>query len=201
MSKTITAAEPRRVRVGKPYTQQWAAICMAFAIVSLAGGSVALAQSATQASGPQIRVNTEAPPARASDDAGALAEKLQNPIADLISVPFQNNSNFNVGPHNGVQDMLNIPTSLQRVCRRSVLARPRSQRSFRPRRPSMAGPGVQAPSLDYRQSPASISVPTFGVPVQRSSRCERPIHGSMGFWSTTCSRLEAPPVVAVPATA
>ena len=108
MSKTITAAEPRRVRVGKPYTQQWAAICMAFAIVSLAGGSVALAQSATQASGPQIRVNTEAPPARASDDAGALAEKLQNPIADLISVPFQNNSNFNVGPHNGVQDMLNI---------------------------------------------------------------------------------------------
>ena len=36
------------------------------------------------------------------------AEKLQNPIADLISVPFQNNTNFNVGPSKGTQDILNI---------------------------------------------------------------------------------------------
>jgi hypothetical protein len=44
----------------------------------------------------------------APDEASALAEKLQNPIADLISVPFQNNTNFNVGPDKGVQDILNI---------------------------------------------------------------------------------------------
>jgi hypothetical protein len=44
----------------------------------------------------------------ASSDASNLAEKLQNPIADLISLPFQNNTNFNVGPNNGTQDILNI---------------------------------------------------------------------------------------------
>lgn len=37
-----------------------------------------------------------------------LAKKLQNPIGDLISVPFQNNLNFNVGPHKGTQNVLNI---------------------------------------------------------------------------------------------
>jgi hypothetical protein len=30
-----------------------------------------------------------------------LAEKLQNPIADLVSVQFQNNFNFGVGENNG----------------------------------------------------------------------------------------------------
>ena len=37
----------------------------------------------------------------APDDTSALAEKFQNQIADLISVPFQNNTNFNVGPQTG----------------------------------------------------------------------------------------------------
>jgi hypothetical protein len=49
-----------------------------------------------------------APPPGAPDEAAALAEKLQNPIADLISLPFQNNTNFNVGPNKGTQDILNI---------------------------------------------------------------------------------------------
>ncbi|MBS0559582.1 MAG: neuromedin U [Proteobacteria bacterium] len=44
----------------------------------------------------------------APDEASALAEKLQNPIADLISLPFQNNTDFHVGPQRGVQDILNI---------------------------------------------------------------------------------------------
>lgn len=44
----------------------------------------------------------------APNDASVLAEKLQNPIADLISFPFQNNTNFNVGPNKGTQDILNI---------------------------------------------------------------------------------------------
>lgn len=43
-----------------------------------------------------------------AQDASAIAEKLQNPVGDLISVPFQNNTNFNVGPHKGTQDILNI---------------------------------------------------------------------------------------------
>jgi hypothetical protein len=37
-----------------------------------------------------------------------LAKKLQNPVSDLISVPFQNNFNFNYGPNNDLQYVLNI---------------------------------------------------------------------------------------------
>jgi hypothetical protein len=67
----------------------------------------AVAQTAAGPANPSVRVDVSA--ARASaDSAGGLAEKLQNPIADLISVPFQNNTNFSVGPHHGVQDILNI---------------------------------------------------------------------------------------------
>ena len=34
----------------------------------------------------------------AENDATELAKKLQNPVADIISVQFQLNNNFNVGP-------------------------------------------------------------------------------------------------------
>ncbi len=44
----------------------------------------------------------------ATESTTDLAKKLQNPIGDLISVPFQDNVNFNVGPHKGTQDILNI---------------------------------------------------------------------------------------------
>jgi hypothetical protein len=37
-----------------------------------------------------------------------IAKKLQNPVADLISVPFQSNTNFGFGPENGTQEVLNI---------------------------------------------------------------------------------------------
>src|SRR5271155_671641 len=47
-------------------------------------------------------------PAAAADDTNALAKATQNPVASLISVPFQNNSNFGVGPYNRTQDVLNI---------------------------------------------------------------------------------------------
>jgi hypothetical protein len=46
-------------------------------------------------------------PGLAQDD-GELAKKTQNPVADLISVPFQNNVNFGVGPDDDVQYILNI---------------------------------------------------------------------------------------------
>ena len=38
----------------------------------------------------------------------ALAKASQNPVADLISLPFQNNLNFGVGPVDQKQDVLNI---------------------------------------------------------------------------------------------
>jgi len=37
-----------------------------------------------------------------------LAKLAQNPVGNLISVPFQNNTNFNVGPRDGTQNILNI---------------------------------------------------------------------------------------------
>lgn len=44
----------------------------------------------------------------AGDDATELAKKLQNPVADLISVPFQLNMNYDYGPENDTQSVLNI---------------------------------------------------------------------------------------------
>ena len=43
-----------------------------------------------------------------TDDVGDLARAVQNPIADLISVPLQNNTNFNFGPREKTQNVLNI---------------------------------------------------------------------------------------------
>lgn len=37
-----------------------------------------------------------------------LAKAAQNPVADLISLPFQNNTNFNFGPENKTQNIFNI---------------------------------------------------------------------------------------------
>lgn len=40
--------------------------------------------------------------------ASDLAKASQNPVGDLISLPFQNNTNFGVGPKDAVQNVLNI---------------------------------------------------------------------------------------------
>ena len=37
-----------------------------------------------------------------------LAKAAQNPVANMISVPFQNNFNFGIGPNNAMQYVLNI---------------------------------------------------------------------------------------------
>jgi hypothetical protein len=47
-------------------------------------------------------------PAYADMSAEDLAKAAQNPIGNLISVPFQNNTNFGVGPEGGTQNILNI---------------------------------------------------------------------------------------------
>jgi len=47
-------------------------------------------------------------PANAEMSAEELAKLAQNPVGNLISVPFQNNTNYNVGPLNGNQNILNI---------------------------------------------------------------------------------------------
>ena len=44
----------------------------------------------------------------AEEGATELAKKLQNPVSDLISVPFQSNFNFGYGPDDKMQYVLNI---------------------------------------------------------------------------------------------
>ena len=49
-----------------------------------------------------------ATPATAEMSKEELAKAAQNPVANMISVPFQNSTNFNVGPYSRTQDILNI---------------------------------------------------------------------------------------------
>ena len=49
-----------------------------------------------------------ATPACAEMSAEELAKLAQNPVGNLISVPFQNNTNLNVGPDKRTQNILNI---------------------------------------------------------------------------------------------
>jgi hypothetical protein len=46
--------------------------------------------------------------ARAQDDDEELQKKLANPVADIITVPFQYTGTFNVGPLDKPQSTLNI---------------------------------------------------------------------------------------------
>lgn len=43
-----------------------------------------------------------------SDTFRELSKRVQNPIASLIRVPFQNKTNFTMGPYRRVQNVLNI---------------------------------------------------------------------------------------------
>jgi hypothetical protein len=47
-------------------------------------------------------------PALAQHGQEDLARAAQNPLANMVSIPFQNNTNFNTGPENGTQNVLNI---------------------------------------------------------------------------------------------
>ena len=47
-------------------------------------------------------------PAHAELSAEELAKLAQNPVGNLISLPFQNNTNLNFGPEKGTQNILNI---------------------------------------------------------------------------------------------
>jgi hypothetical protein len=47
-------------------------------------------------------------PQQAAHDTEQLVKATQNPVADLISVPFQNNLNYPIGTFNRYQDVLNV---------------------------------------------------------------------------------------------
>ena len=55
-----------------------------------------------------IALATTALRAHAEPTEEELAKLAQNPVGNLISIPFQNNSNLNFGPRKGTQNVLNI---------------------------------------------------------------------------------------------
>jgi len=77
----------------------WAGLLMYTAALSAQDAAVSFAPEEAQG-GPK--------PAAATNETADLAKATQNPVASLISVPFQNNSNFGIGPYNRTQDVLNI---------------------------------------------------------------------------------------------
>jgi hypothetical protein len=63
--------------------------------------------SAAQAK-PATADQAAAPTASEEERTAALAKASQNPVADMISFPLQNNTNFGIGPYSRDQDVLNI---------------------------------------------------------------------------------------------
>jgi hypothetical protein len=75
------------------------------------GGVVLMAAMSRGALAADEQSGRDQPPQSQGDDESDekdLAKKVQNPIADLISVPFQNNTNYNIGPNERAQNTLNI---------------------------------------------------------------------------------------------
>jgi hypothetical protein len=109
----------------------------------------------------------------------ALAREAQNPLAKLISVPLQNNFNFNVGPNNVTQYILNIqpviPISLNddwNLITRTIMPII-NQPSPAPGAPQASGMGDINPTLFL--SPANSGKliwgfgPTFTLPTATDS--------------------------------
>lgn len=65
-------------------------------------------EGAVGALGPLFASCAMAAAAASDDSATELAKKLANPVANLISVPFQYNHDDDIGPSNGSKDYLNI---------------------------------------------------------------------------------------------
>jgi hypothetical protein len=96
-----------------------------------------------------------------------LAKETQNPVANLISVPFQNNFNFGIGPNDATQWVLNvqpvIPITLNKdwnLITRTIMPII-NQPSFAPGIPSAFGLGDINPSLFL--SPANAGKLIWGV--------------------------------------
>ena len=79
------------------------------AVAALLACSTLLAQESNTASSGSSEVSSSSQSgAEAGSSTEALQKATQNPVANLISVPLQNNTNFGVGPYSGTQNVLNI---------------------------------------------------------------------------------------------
>lgn len=71
------------------------------AFLGLAAGLIAV-----PCRGSEVETETDQNPGRG--DKEALAKAAQNPVAAMISLSLQNNTNFGIGPHARTQNILNV---------------------------------------------------------------------------------------------
>jgi hypothetical protein len=115
--------------------------------------------------------------ARGELSAEELAKLAQNPVGNLVSVPFQNNTNFSVGPLYGTQNILNIqpeiPATVNKdwnIVTRTILhlvwhpaVAPGQDRTFGPSDPQFTAflsPGEPGPGGPIWGARAIVQAPT-----------------------------------------
>jgi hypothetical protein len=112
-------------------------------------------------------VSTNEPEKSAQSDETDLAKKVQNPVANLISVPFQSNFNFGVGPDDGVQYVGNlqpvVPVKLGEAW--NVINRPVIPLVYQPRSSDTQGSEWGLGDIQYQAylSPAKPGKLIWGV--------------------------------------
>lgn len=95
-----------------------------------------------------------------------LAKKAQNPVANLISLPLQNNTSFGIGPQNQTQNVLNIqPVIPVNVGKWNLINRPILPLVWQPDLASGSGTTFGLGDLTYQLfvSPADAGAVTWGV--------------------------------------
>ena len=75
---------------------------------SLIGRLAAAQENPPSAETPEAQGTAPAGQDSSAAATAQLQKAVQNPVANLISVPIQNNSNFSFGPYDRTQDVLNI---------------------------------------------------------------------------------------------
>jgi hypothetical protein len=84
-------------------------IALMMLFVSFVGAALLAQESPPQETDkPKASSTTEEEESKPANSTEALQKATQNPVANLISVPVQNNSNFSIGPYDRIQDVLNI---------------------------------------------------------------------------------------------
>ena len=154
-------------------------------------------------------------PAHAEMSAEELAKLAQNPVGNLISLPFQNNTNLNFGPEKGTQNILNIqpviPISVNKdwnIITRTIVP-VISMPSLGPDIDSTngigdigvhrvpvagqsrgTGSGAPGRSCRFRPTATPSSATRTGASGRRSSCCTSTMaaRGSTACWSTTSGR-------------
>jgi hypothetical protein len=103
----ITLSEGRQSRCRPRYIVQSLLVVAASIIVICAPASAQSEEQQAHVAQPDKQAPADHSPSQ-EDQTKALAKAVQNPVASLISVPLQNNTNFDIGPNDRAQNILNI---------------------------------------------------------------------------------------------